>query len=89
MAEITLGAEQINKSDSVVRMRGARARLMSRSYTAWMDPPSEFSIGSTARPACPWLSASNAVSNCSHGSSSLPGTARSAAPSLYAPGAPW
>jgi hypothetical protein len=54
-----------------------------------MDPPSEFSIGSTARSACHWLSASNAVSNCSHGSGWQPGTALRAAPSLYAPGAPW
>jgi len=55
----------------------------------WIDPPTEFSIGSTARSASHWLSAWKATSNCSHGSGSPSGTALSAAPSLYAPGAPW
>ena len=46
-------------------------------------------MGSTARSARHWLSAWKADSNCSHGSGWQPGTALPAAPSLYAPGAPW
>jgi hypothetical protein len=51
----------------------------SKSYTVWMLPPSEFSIGSTARSAAHCVSAWKATSNCSHGMASHPGQALLAA----------
>jgi hypothetical protein len=54
-----------------------------------MEPPTLFSMGSTAVSASHCVSAWNATSNCSHGSGSAPGQALRAALSLYAPGTPW
>lgn len=62
---------------------------MSRSKTVWMDPPTEFSMGSTAVSAIHCVRAWKATSNCSQGRGSELGQALRAALSLYAPGTPW